>query len=248
MLRRLIAVAAVALISVGTALPLMAQQPPLPQQPVPQQPAPQQPRPAAPAPQAPAPQAPAPQAPSAAPAAAPAAQAPALPRGLPPGTKLPEATIGVVDIQYIMRESVAMKSLRDQFEKQRTTFEADLSKREDDLRKQEQALAQQRATLSAEAFAERRRTLENQAIELQRQVNARRRQLAEGERDSIRPVEAAVMEILQQVATERNLNLILPQQAVLLKHNDLDLTAEVLNRVNQKVPRATLKLPALKTN
>lgn len=177
------------------------------------------------------------------PATAPAAGKPVA--GVAGGSNV---NIGVLDLSEVLAKSTAVKSLREQMDKQAQAAQAEFKKKEDDLRKEEQALNGQRATLTQEQFAEKGKALQAKFIEFQRQVAARRRQLAEGEQQSMQPIQKTIEEILPQVATERSLNLILHRQAVMLNSNDLDITSTVLTRLNQKMAKATLKLPALKTN
>ncbi|MFD2261272.1 OmpH family outer membrane protein [Lacibacterium aquatile] len=164
------------------------------------------------------------------------------------GAGAANVSIGVVDLGEVLGKSTAVKSLREQMEKQAQAAQAEFKKKEDDLRKEEQALNGQRASLSQEQFNEKGRALQAKFVEFQRQVAARRRQLAEGESQSMQPVQKTIEEILPQVATEKGINLILHRQAVMLNSNDLDLTTTLVTRLNQKMPKATLKLPALKTN
>lgn len=183
-------------------------------------------------------------------------QIPARPAAAPSAGGKPAAVVtggsnvnvGVLDLGEVLAKSTAVKSLREQMDKQAQAAQAEFKKKEDDLRKEEQALNGQRATLNQEQFAEKGKALQAKFIEFQRQVAARRRQLAEGEQQSMQPIQKTIEEILPQVATEKGLNLILHRQAVMLNSNDLDLTPIVVTRLNQKMAKATLKLPALKTN
>lgn len=165
---------------------------------------------------------------------------------IPPAGALPAPSIGVVDIQAVLREGSAARSVREQIDKQRTSYGAEISKKENDLRAAEQDLAKQRNVLSAEAFADKRRQLEQQVADFQRQVSARRRQLDEAIVENMKPIEAAMEEVLTQIAQERSLNMIVHKNAVILSHNALDLTGEVLQKVDRKVPRATVKMPPLR--
>lgn len=166
---------------------------------------------------------------------APSRSAPPAP---PPG---PLATpfIGVVDIQLVLRDSVAAQSVRTLIDSQRRSYADQFSKKEAALRAQEQELIKQRASMSAEQLNEKRRAMESQIGEFQRDVNQRRRQIEESMIENMRPIDSAVEEILTQIATERGLNLILPRQAVVLSANSLDLTGEVLDRLNKRMGKVS---------
>ena len=175
------------------------------------------------------------------PAPRPAPAAPAAPRG-PIGPPI----IGVVDTAQIQEQAIAMKSIRDQMQKEEQSFRADLTKRQNELRTAEQDLQQQRTLLSADAFAERRRTFEAQAGESERFMAARKRQLDTAFANGMRDVETVLNGILKEIATERGLNLILPRGALmLLVDNNLDITDDVRRRLDTRLKTVAIKLPPL---
>lgn len=222
MFKRAIPLFFVAVLVLG-ALPVLAQQ--------------QQPRPA--------------QQPAARPPAAGAPQAPAstgLPPPLPPGQQLPAAVVGIVDLQVILRESSAAKSVREQVDRQRNSYQPEIQKRETDLRNAQQQLEQQAPVLSPEALNQRRTTFQQQAVDAQRFVDSRLRQLEEAFNESMKQVEAATAQVLAEIAQARGINLVVPRQGVFLSANELDITAEVLQQVERKISRVQVQFPALRNN
>lgn len=183
--------------------------------------------------------------PSAAPAPAPtAAPAPAqAQRPATPGARLAPTVVGIIDMGIISRDAAAYKSLRAQLDSQSKAWDAELKKKSDDLRKLEDDFRKQGPSLTPEQVTEKRKQFETQMGDYQRQLNSRRRQLAEGEAQSAQPIDAALTEILQQIAVERGINLIIPRAATVLFSSEIDVTADSLQRLNAKLPRVALKLP-----
>ncbi len=171
------------------------------------------------------------------------AAAPAQPT-TPPGSKLPVPSIGVVDLQAISRTSAASKSIREQLEKQIQTYQAEFQKRDADLRAAEQALQQQRASMAPEAFSQKRMTLETQMSDMQHEAEDRKRQIDEALNEAQSQVLQATSEVISQIQQERGLNLILRRDLIAGVSPDLDLTTEVLQRVDKKLPHVTVKLTA----
>ncbi|WP_282608215.1 OmpH family outer membrane protein [Pelagibius sp. Alg239-R121] len=153
------------------------------------------------------------------------------------------AVIGILDTQKVLRESVAMRSLSKEMEARRSTFQEELRQREDELRSADQELARQRSILSAEAFAEKRSELEQQVASLQRQVQARRKELDRVYGQAVKQVQGALVTIAQQIATERKLDLVLPKTAVVLVRNDMEITDEVVKRLNETLTEVTVPSP-----
>jgi len=175
-------------------------------------------------------------APPAQPAAQPAAQ---------PGGPLPTPVIAVVDVDKIRESATAAKSVRDQLTKQQSAYQADIAKQENDLRNAEQELNKQRTVLAPEAFAQRRQQFEQRVAEFQRSVQARRKQLDDAYKNSMIQVNNVVVQVIQEVATQRGASLMLPRSQIILSHPAMEVTDEVLAQVNRKLPTVKVTLPPL---
>ena len=91
--------------------------------------------------------------------------------------KPPTPVVAVVDYQVILRDSTAIKSVRDQAEEERQKLQASATDQEKKLRASTENLEKQRAVLSPEAFAQKQRELQTELAEFRRQFQLRRRQL-----------------------------------------------------------------------
>ena len=67
--------------------------------------------------------------------------------------KFPAAVIAVVDIQRILKESAAAKSLREQLSPRQQAVQKQIATEEDKLRKEQLDLMQQRSKMSDEQFS-----------------------------------------------------------------------------------------------
>ncbi|HEY4134192.1 MAG TPA: OmpH family outer membrane protein [Alphaproteobacteria bacterium] len=152
--------------------------------------------------------------------------------------------IAVVDIQLIMRDSLASKSVTSQIEKQRATYQADITKQENDLRNAEQELNKQRTIVSPEAFAERRRAFEQRVGNLQRDVQNRKRDLDKSLNDAMRTVQTALLDVIGGLVTERKFTLVLIKSQTVYNQPDMEVTQEVLKRLNAKLSSVKVVLPA----
>lgn len=178
------------------------------------------------------------------PAAQPApAAAPAAPRQ--PAGPLPAPIIAVVDVDKIRESATAAKSVRDQLTKQQSAYQDDIAKQENDLRNAEQELNKQRTVLSPEAFAQRRQQFEQRVAEFQRSVQARRKQLDDAYKNSMVQVNKVVVDVIQDVAAQRGATLMLPRSQIILSAPAMEVTDEVLDLVNRKLPTVRVTLPPL---
>lgn len=151
--------------------------------------------------------------------------------------------IVVIDTQEIYREAAAVKGLQKQIDGQRSTYREELQKQEESLRAADKELARQRTILSSEAFAQKRRGLEEQIANLQREVQRRRKVLEKQFAQGMKQVQSVLVEISQDIARERNAVLVVEKSAVVLVKPELEITEEALKRLNKKLPKISVPVP-----
>ncbi|WP_372006746.1 OmpH family outer membrane protein [Tistrella mobilis] len=149
-------------------------------------------------------------------------------------------SVAVVDVQKVMEETSAAKSLQEQLGKVRAGFRDGIAKDEEALRKEQEDLQKQRSLLSPEAFQKRREEFERKYGEMQKAVAERRRSFDETSARAQMAIDQAFLQVLANLAEERGYTLVLPRQTTILVDNSLDVTDEVIQRMNKSVPKLDL--------
>ncbi|MBI3710800.1 MAG: OmpH family outer membrane protein [Proteobacteria bacterium] len=156
----------------------------------------------------------------------------------------PVGTFAVIaDINVLLRDATAAQAVRNQIERQRSSYQTEIQKQENDLRNADQELAKQRAILSPEAFAQKRRDLEKRVADAQQAVQNRRRILDQAFGDAMQVVTQAMVEVIGELLIERQYQIVFPKTQVVVVQNALEITPEVLRRLNRKLPTTTVTIP-----
>jgi outer membrane protein len=150
--------------------------------------------------------------------------------------QLPPTVAAVIDYQRILRDAAAARSIRAQIESRRKAYQGEISKEEQRLYEADKEFAKQRSLLTPEAFAEKRRAFEEDVSEVQRLVQQRRRELDRVAEVALNEVKTALIDIVTGIAEERGFNLVLPSSEVLFFSRKIDLTEEVLAKLDAKLP------------
>jgi Skp family chaperone for outer membrane proteins len=161
------------------------------------------------------------------------------------GTKaqeIPVPKIGVIDVQKILRDSKAAKSIRPEFDKMRKAFQKQVSEQEQQLRQAEQELTRQRAILAPEAFSQKRRSFSEEARRAQNSVKERRRQLDRAFKDTKNEILKNLVMVARQVSEAKKLNMLLEKRFVFLSAKTMDVTNEVIARLDKRLPKLAVKL------
>jgi Skp family chaperone for outer membrane proteins len=162
----------------------------------------------------------------------------------PAPTKLPSPIIAIVDVQRILQESLAAKSVQKQLEAQRAKFQNEIEGEENDLRQAEQDLAKEREKLAATAYGDREQQLRQRFSVVENHVQSRRKVLDQSFTDSMNTVRTALLDVVDKIAKGHGANLVIVKQQALWTDQPLDITDEVLKRLDQKLPQVNVAMPA----
>ena len=149
----------------------------------------------------------------------------------------------VIDTQRILWESVAVKSIQSQIEKQRSDYQNELKEKEQALRERDQELMRQSTILSAEVFAQKKRELEEELGAMQRQIGEKRKSFNKAFNEAMKQVQTVLVDITRDIAKGRQADLVLQRATVVYVRPEMEITEEALARLNQDLP--SVALPAL---
>ena len=152
--------------------------------------------------------------------------------------------IAVIDMQKIMSDSKAVQSIQRQIDKQREQYQSELQRRERELREANEGLARERDVLSEDAFRQKRRRLEEQVTELQREIQRSKRRLDRNYSQAMRQVQDQLVRIVRDLATQQDIDIVLGKATVVIVRPRLDLTDRALKRLNAEL--SSVDVPPLK--
>ena len=154
---------------------------------------------------------------------------------------LAETNVGIVNVAKIMESSKAAASVRSQLQSKQKSFQAELDAKEKQLLAEDQALVKQKDSADKAAFAKKVQDFRAKAAGEQRAIQTKRVQLDKALAAALEEINKNILEITKQVSTEKKLNLTLQSAQVLYADPSLDLTDEVLQRLDSKLPSVAVK-------
>ncbi len=157
------------------------------------------------------------------------------------GQATPPAKIAILEFQRIMLESAAAIDIKVQVDQRRLAYQNEITKQEQVLRAAEQELARQATILAPDALAQKRREFEGRFAEVQTGMQARKRELDQAFAYGMKEVQRTLTIIIAVIAKERGFNLVLPHGQIIFADSSLDITNEVLRRLNAQLP--SVKVP-----
>lgn len=154
---------------------------------------------------------------------------------------LAETAIGVVNVPKIMSDSKAANSVRSQFQAKQKSFQADLDQKDKALYEEDQALVKQKDSADKAAFQKKVKDFREKDAKIRREVREKKAQLDKSFGAALEEIQKSVLEIVKQLAAEKKLNVVVTSAQVLYNDSTLDITDEVLKRLDAKLPTVAVK-------
>jgi len=142
----------------------------------------------------------------------------------------------IVDMKRTLDESKAAISVQKKIEAQRSAFQDEISVQEKLIREGEQELQTMRGKLNADQYAEKENQLRKKFRDVEKYVQERRQALEKATTAAMGKVRATLLTIIKDIAKKLGVQAVLIKQQVLWAEDNLEITDEVLSRLNKELP------------
>jgi Skp family chaperone for outer membrane proteins len=157
--------------------------------------------------------------------------------------KVPAATIAVLDLQQVERDSRVGKDIHRQLQEYARGLQAEVQKTQEQLRREEDELKRQQTVLAPDAFAAKRKQFEDRVGEAQRQVQVRQQALQKVQANATNLVKQELSRIIEGLQKEIGYNLLIDRAFVVYRAEALDITKQVVQRLDQSMPALQVPPP-----
>lgn len=162
---------------------------------------------------------------------------------LPIAAAAADLKIAILDVERVRRTASAVKAIHSQLGQHVDAYRAETQKEEQDIRSAQEELASKRTVLSPEAYAEERRKLEEQLVGAQGRVQERRQALERVNAEAMQQVQGVLESIVAEIASDQHLTLILRKDQVVFLSPELEITDQVLQRLDRALPTVRVSDP-----
>lgn len=149
--------------------------------------------------------------------------------------------IAVVDVQMILTDSKAAKNIQSQLKAKRDALQAEFIKLEEKLRSDEKALTEQKAKGDEAAFKAKREAFEKKLLETQTSVQKKKTELERAVVDSTEVLRDALLKVVAEISEAKKFDVVLTRQHVVIADKSLDITDQVLAKLNATLTEVPLK-------
>ena len=152
----------------------------------------------------------------------------------------PQMTVAVLGVQEIAHRATAGQAVQAEVRKREEALKLELERRENALLAADQQLQQQRATMSQEEFVRKRNELGQQLSDIRKYAQDQKAAITAMVHKGEAQIQQALDEIVHEVATAKNITLVLDKAQVVRYPSQIDITGEVLEKLNARLPSVDL--------
>ncbi len=149
--------------------------------------------------------------------------------------------VGIIDVDQIMKESAVMRDIQSKIEKKQDEYQKQVQKKQEELESEQKRIEGKRSLLSKEAFDKETEAFEKKLDDLKTFVDKRQNSLKKASIDAMSKVNDKVKDIIADIAKEKSLDVIIPASQTLYYKDGLEVTEEVLARLNKKITKVDVK-------
>ena len=150
--------------------------------------------------------------------------------------------IGLADLNGILRAADANVKVRELLDTQRQKFQDEFSLVETELQQTERDLMSKRELLSTEEYEKQIKAFQARVTQLQQDIQKKRQAIDNAYQKAQSDIRAEALSIITEIARDMSLDLVLNRDASLIFLPHLNISDEVLTRLNERTKNARIEI------
>ena len=154
----------------------------------------------------------------------------------------PNTSIAIVDLNLILSDSKAAKGATKDFEKIQKDTESEIVESDKSMLEERNKLIEQQSVIAPEAFEVKAQDYEKKLQNYQSEKQNKLRKLENVLQTARNEILENVKPILEELSQELGVTVILEKNSVLLSASNMDITDEVIKKLNKQLPKIKVSL------
>ena len=148
----------------------------------------------------------------------------------------PNTSIGVIDLNKILSEADAAITAAEQIEEIAIEIENEIKLSDEEIIKEQNSLIESQSIMAPEAFESKRNEYENKVQKYNSERQSKLIKIDELIAVSRNDILNAIKPILEEISNEKGITIILEKASIMLNADKMDITNEVLKKLNKLLP------------
>jgi outer membrane protein len=143
------------------------------------------------------------------------------------------ARVGFVDVQRVLARSAAGVSAREQLEREKAVMQKEMDARRQELEKMRDEIEKKGALMTADSRREKQDQFERKRRDAARMADDFQKELEKKEQTLLAKVLQDLSGVIERVAKEKGVNVVVERRGLLYAAADSDLTEDVIRAYDQ---------------
>ena len=158
------------------------------------------------------------------------------------GERFSVQRVAVIDLARIIRESEATERVRALLDTKSEEFQKEFAEKEVQLLAKEKELKARQSLISEEAYQEEVRAFQREVAAVQQDIQNKRQSLDRALQQAQDKIRQLATTIVAERASALNIDLVFKEEQLLIFRNQLNITDDVLGRLNIRTKDAQLEI------
>ena len=141
----------------------------------------------------------------------------------------------ILNFNFVLNESVAGKKAQDFLKKKLENGLKKLKEKESKIQEEEKKIIQQKKLITPEEYKKKVTELRNKVSSLQKERNSLLESISENRKKARNELLKNLNPILKEYMKEKNIRMVLDKKSILLSDEKLDITQDIIKRLNEKL-------------
>lgn len=150
--------------------------------------------------------------------------------------------MAVVDVQALLTQSEAAKSIQAQMQEQREKFQKEISDKQRALKEQEEALMKARTKGNEADFNKKKEAFQKTLAESQAEIQKHRQTVDDAANVAVGRLREEITKIAAEMADKERYDIVITRQNVILAVKTMDITPAVMEKLNANLKKIDLKV------
>jgi outer membrane protein len=155
-------------------------------------------------------------------------------------TAMQSYDIAVVNIDKLLHECKSVKQIQASLETERVKFQEEMKKQEEFFLIWDKKLIAQQKDMKPEEFSEKRKEFDAHLAAVHQKATKRREKLENTFNQAMAKVQETILLLVRDFALKNKYKLVLPRNFIIFREDSLEITDEVMKKLDEKLPFITL--------
>ena len=150
--------------------------------------------------------------------------------------------VAIIDLARIIRETEATERVRKLLDEKSEEFQREFAEREVQLLEKEKELKARQSLITEDAYQEEVRAFQRDVATIQQDIQNKRQSLDRALQQAQDKIRSLATTIIAERASELEIDLVFKEDQLLIFRNQLNITEDVLKRLNDRTKDAQLEI------